>query len=52
MEQVALGSSLNDLSFGAQTVQNGSAELAVILLVCMLVKLNTELWHYEPLKMS
>ena len=31
MEQVALGSSLNELYFGTLTVQNGSAELPVAL---------------------
>ena len=32
MEQVALGSSLNEFYFGILTVQNGSAELPVALL--------------------
>ena len=35
MEQVALGSSLNELYFGILTVQNGSAELPVALLLYM-----------------
>ena len=33
MEQVALGSSLNELYFGILTMQNGSAELPVALLL-------------------
>ena len=32
-EQIALGSSLNELYFGILTVQNGSAELPVALLL-------------------
>ena len=36
MEQVALGSSLNELYFGVLTVQNGSAELPVALLLYVL----------------
>ena len=36
MEQVALGSSLNGLYFGILTVQNGSAELSVALLLYVL----------------
>ena len=36
MEQVALGSSLNELYFGILTVQNGSAELPVALLLYVL----------------
>ena len=35
VEQVALGSSLNELYFGFLTVQNGSAELPVALLLYM-----------------
>ena len=36
MEQVALGSSLNELYFGILTVQNGLAELPVALLLYVL----------------
>ena len=36
MEQVALDSSLNELYFGILTVQNGSAELPVALLLYVL----------------
>ena len=35
MEQVALGSSLNELYFGILTVQNGSAELPVAFQIYM-----------------
>ena len=36
MEQVAVGSSLNELYFGILTVQNGSSEFPVALLLYVL----------------
>ena len=52
MEQVALGSSLNELYFGILTVQNGPAELPVALISMGEAKFSTSQFWYSDCGMQ